>query len=55
MILSAYAVYRSQSLDFVVNAEDGFDNTDPSVFLDWAHVESRGNKCLANIFSKLIV
>ena len=55
MILSAYGVYRSQSLDFLVNAEDGFDKTDRSVFLDWAHVESRGNKCLANIFSMIIV
>ncbi|CAB4761971.1 MAG: hypothetical protein F2712_03835 [Actinobacteria bacterium] len=55
MILSAYEIYRSQTLDFVVRAEDGFDNTVPSVFLDWAHVESRGNKCLANIFLKIIV
>ena len=55
MILSAYGVYRSQSLDFVVQAEDGFDNTVPSVFLDWSHVESRGNKCLANIFLKIIL
>jgi len=55
MILSAYEIYRAQALDFVVRAESGFDNTSPSVFLDWAHVESRGNKCLANIFLKIIV
>ena len=55
MILSAYGVYRSQSPDFVVQAEDGFDNSNPSVYLDWAHVESRGNKRLANIFLTIIV
>lgn len=55
MIRAAYGVYQSRQLDFVVRAEDGFDDTDPSVFLDWAHVESRGNRRLADIFFKIIV
>ena len=54
MILSAYEIYRSSSASFIVNAEAGFDNFIPSVFLDWAHVESRGNLRIAEVMALAI-
>jgi hypothetical protein len=54
MILSAYEIYRSSPASFIVNAEAGFDNFEPSVFLDWAHVESRGNRALASFMLSII-
>ena len=55
MIGAAYTTFKSVTESCIIDATDQFDDIEPSVFLDWAHVESRGNKRLAEVILQVIM
>jgi lysophospholipase L1-like esterase len=52
-VLHAYRVFKNCQHPPCVSASHIIDNTETSVYLDWAHTNAEGNKLIANFISEL--
>ena len=52
-VLHAYRVFKNCQYPPYITATHIIDNTETSVYLDWAHANAEGNKLIANFISEL--